>query len=156
MQTDSSARTKPAPIFSLRHNWKHLANRPEFEEPVIDGVRAIAILWVIAFRLVYYHIASFPLQTRAIATNLATSWIVRGILGVDLFFVISGFLLGSMLFSEFAKSGSLEFSRFYVRRFLRLIPVYTAVMVIALYFSYNLPHLPEWGNAQNVGRISST
>jgi peptidoglycan/LPS O-acetylase OafA/YrhL len=136
-------------MFSPRHDWKHLAKRPEFQEPVIDGVRAIAILWVLAFHLVFYHSYALPAQARAILTNPATAWIARGTLGVDLFFVISGFLMGSILFGEFKKSGDLIFSRFYVRRLLRLIPVYTAAMVIALYFLHSLPGLPRWGNAEN-------
>ena len=49
-------------------------------------------------------------------------WISKGDLGVDLFFVISGFLIGTILFKEFNKSNTLNFKRFYIRRFLRLMP----------------------------------
>jgi peptidoglycan/LPS O-acetylase OafA/YrhL len=149
MPADGASQPESASIFSLRHNWNHLARRPASQEPVIDGVRAIAILWVVALHLVFFHFAIFPVQTGRIYINPVSGWITRGALGVDLFFVISGFLMGSMLFGEFQKSGTLIFSRFYVRRFLRLIPVYTASMAIALFFLHGSPSLSKWGNARN-------
>ncbi len=84
-----------------------------------------------------------------ILNGSATGWIKNGALGVDLFFVISGFLMGSILFNEFKSSGTLEVGRFYVRRFLRLIPVYVVVMMMGLYFLYGIPGKPVWYNAEN-------
>jgi peptidoglycan/LPS O-acetylase OafA/YrhL len=149
MHDETGAPASSASVFNLRENWNHLAIRPASQEPVIDGVRAIAILWVVVLHMVFFHFSIFPTQAIYIFYNPFTSWIQNGILGVDLFFVISGFLMGSMLFGEMKKSGGLVFSRFYVRRFLRLIPVYTAAMAIALYFQHGDPGLPKWGNAQN-------
>lgn len=79
----------------------------------------------------------------------ATTWIRNGPLGVDLFFVISGFLMGSILFAEFKASGKLEVARFYVRRFLRLIPVSIVIMAMCLYFLHGLPGEPVWNYAEN-------
>lgn len=149
MEAPSLSQRGAVSLFDVRHNWKHLTNRPALQEPVIDGVRAIAILWVVVLHMVLLQFALFPLQATAIFTNPATSWVRNGTLGVDLFFVISGFLIGSILFAEMKKSGNLILSRFYVRRFLRLIPVYTAAMVLALYFLHNLPLRPKWGHAEN-------
>lgn len=150
LQVDRSAPASFASYFNIRHNWTHLARRPGFQQPVIDGVRAIAVLWVVVLHVFFFHWLIFPAQVSFIFANPVTAWLVNGTLGVDLFFVISGFLIGSMLFSEFKQSGGLVFSRFYVRRFLRLIPVYTVVMLLGLYFLHQIPGLPKWLNAGNL------
>jgi peptidoglycan/LPS O-acetylase OafA/YrhL len=149
MQVMSHPQATSASAFNIRHNWRHLTNRPSFQEPVIDGVRALAILWVVVLHIVFFQFYLFPKEATFIFTNHLTSWTVNGALGVDLFFVISGFLMGSILFTEMKKSGGIGFSRFYVRRFLRLIPVYTAAMVLALYFMHGRSGAPLWGNAEN-------
>ncbi|HKC13708.1 MAG TPA: acyltransferase family protein [Vicinamibacteria bacterium] len=69
--------------------------------PSLDGVRAVAILMVIA-----YHDRTLK----------------GGFLGVDVFFVLSGFLITSILLREWGSTGTIQLPRFYVRRFLRLAP----------------------------------
>lgn len=138
-----------ASFFNLGENWRHLVRRPREQQPVVDGVRALAVLWVVVLHMVFFHLTIFPAQAGSIFVNPATAWTVNGMLGVDLFFVISGFLIGSILFGEFRQSGNLIFARFYVRRFLRLIPVYTAVMAMGLYFLHEIPGFPKWLNAGN-------
>jgi peptidoglycan/LPS O-acetylase OafA/YrhL len=123
--------------------------RPAFQEPVIDGVRAIAILWVMSLHMIFYQIPLFPVQTAALAKNPGSGLIANGTQGVDLFFVISGFLMGSMLFGEVRESGHIVFSRFYVRRFLRLIPVYLVAMLLAVYLTHGLPGHPKWDHVEN-------
>ncbi len=71
--------------------------------PVLDGLRAVAILLVIFSHAGFEHI-------------------VPGGLGVGIFFVISGFLLTRQMINEIEKTGQLNISRFYLRRFLRLAP----------------------------------
>ncbi len=149
MQVETSVQPSPVSIFNFRHNWSHLTRRPSFQEPVVDGVRAIAVLWVVVLHMIFFQFTLFPRQANAIFTNPLTSWTVNGTLGVDLFFVISGYLMGSILFGEMQESGNLIFARFYVRRFLRLIPVYTAAMALALYLLHALPGFPKWLNAGN-------
>jgi peptidoglycan/LPS O-acetylase OafA/YrhL len=63
--------------------------------------------------------------------------------------VISGFLMGSILFGEFKPTGRLEVVRFYARRFLRLIPVYIVAMALGLFFLHGVPGKPVWYNAEN-------
>lgn len=150
MPADRSTPPSFASYFSLRDNFAHLARRPGFQQPVIDGVRAIAVLWVVFLHVFFFHLWIFPAQASLLFTNPITAWLVNGMLGVDLFFAISGFLIGSILFGEFKKSGGLVFSRFYVRRFLRLIPVYTAVMLLGRYFLHGLSGFPKWNNAENL------
>jgi peptidoglycan/LPS O-acetylase OafA/YrhL len=78
--------------------------------PGIDGLRALAVAAVFA-----YH-AGF-------------GWARGGFLGVDLFFVVSGFLITSLLLAEWRQSGSLRTVRFWGRRALRLVPALIVVLV---------------------------
>ncbi len=143
-------------LFDVRRNWKALFARPPFHDPVVDGVRAIAILWVMSYHLVLFHLGSFTTEAIGIATGRWTQWTSRGDMGVDLFFVISGYLIGTILLREYRKSGTLQIRRFYIRRFLRLMPVYTVAMIVGLYFVHNIPReavlmeFPPFMNANNM------
>lgn len=77
----------------------------------IQGLRALAVIFVIAFH-----------------SGLPTP---GGFVGVDVFFVISGFVITGLLRREFARTGSIKFGRFYFRRFKRLTPA-LALMVSAV------------------------
>ena len=78
---------------------------PQRRNDSLDGLRAIAVLLVMGV-----HIA-FPF--------MALGW-----LGVDIFFVLSGFLITTLLCNEYARNGRISLSKFWGRRFLRLMPVY--------------------------------
>jgi peptidoglycan/LPS O-acetylase OafA/YrhL len=99
--------------------------------PVLDGVRAVAILSVLAIHFRGDN-TSFP--TRG------------GFLGVDIFFVLSGFLITSILLDEYARRGSISFRAFYVRRALRLFPA--LFLVVALFVLYAVTIGPD-SNAQD-------
>ncbi len=83
--------------------------------PALDGVRGLAVAAVIAFHLGYV-------------------WAPGGFLGVDLFFVLSGYLITSLLLTEHARTGRVDLTRFWTRRARRLLPalalVITAVIVM--------------------------
>jgi peptidoglycan/LPS O-acetylase OafA/YrhL len=85
--------------------------------PSLDGLRAIAITLVLTS-----HIAStrnFPVASSSL--GFLTKW---GGTGVDLFFVISGFLITLLLIRERSKTGTVSLKGFYVRRALRILPAY--------------------------------
>ena len=88
--------------------------------PGIDGLRAIAVLSVF-----FYHVS--------------LDWASGGWLGVDLFFVISGFLITSLLLREYEKNNHINVLEFWFRRARRLLPAVAvligAVMILALLFA---------------------
>lgn len=84
-------------------------------QPHIDGLRTIAILPVLLF-------------------HAELAGITGGYVGVDVFFVISGFLITSILRQEIA-SGTFSFARFYERRIRRLIPAQVPVLLFSLAFA---------------------
>jgi peptidoglycan/LPS O-acetylase OafA/YrhL len=81
--------------------------------PDIDGLRAVAVLSVLAYHLGPYRIGR------------------SGFVGVDIFFVISGYLITGILFSEI-KLGRLSLMRFYRRRALRILPALFVVLAAVL------------------------
>jgi peptidoglycan/LPS O-acetylase OafA/YrhL len=78
--------------------------------PALDGVRAVAILGVLA-------------------QHLNLSWVPAGALGVDVFFVLSGYLITGLLVSERERTGTIRFGEFYLRRALRLFPALFMLVV---------------------------
>ena len=96
--------------------------------PFLDALRGIALLWVIAHHSNYY----FKMDTY----NPKPFWqamgtfFTAGFMGVDLFFVTSGFLITGLLMDEFYH-GKVNVTRFYKRRFFKIIPHYFLIVVIA-------------------------
>jgi len=93
---------------------KHLTH-PKYRAD-IDGLRAIAILSVIG-----YH--AFP------------EWINGGFIGVDIFFVISGFLISTIIFENLDRN-SFSFTEFYSRRVKRIFPALLVVLIASLVFGW--------------------
>jgi peptidoglycan/LPS O-acetylase OafA/YrhL len=79
----------------------------------LDGLRALAVAGVFL-----YH------------ANV--SWLPGGFLGVDLFFVLSGFLITSLLLGQWSATGSIDLKQFWIRRARRLFPAVFIVIVFAL------------------------
>lgn len=70
--------------------------------------------------------------------NHAFDWPHGGFVGVDIFFVLSGFLMTTVLFKEYERSGKIGLLAFYRRRIRRLIPASAAVIVVTVAVSYLL------------------
>ncbi len=87
--------------------------------PALNGLRGVAVLGVVA-----YH--------------LQLGWASGGYLGVDLFFVLSGFLISTLLLEEWAGSGRINLGAFWARRAKRLLPaLFLVVAALALYLIFN-------------------
>lgn len=91
--------------------------------PALDGLRGIAIILVLLHHLTIYR------PTRGIDEWIATVPLI-GWSGVDLFFVLSGFLITGILID--ARGSRRYFSSFYARRTLRIFPLYYLVVFVAL------------------------
>lgn len=120
--------------YILNQYFSRLFSRPTHNFKPIDGVRAIAVIWVIIFHAWLFQYNDFQTVGDGIFDSPFLIWISKGDLGVDLFFVISGFLIGSILFKEYKRTQQINFKRFYARRFLRLMPVYVFSMILGVYF----------------------
>ena len=96
--------------------------------PEIDGLRAIAVVAVILYHAQINISGHEPFK--------------GGFIGVDIFFVISGYLITSILLKELLTTGSVSFKHFYERRIRRLLPALMFVMLASLPFAwiYLLPN----------------
>src|SRR5882724_4805758 len=109
-------------VYALPREVSPLASRGRI--PVLDGLRGIAILLVLLYHgLFTIQFESVPLVRLSAIGKLSGS-------GVDLFFVLSGFLIGGILLD--VKDSPHYFKTFYVRRAYRILPLYMAVLGICL------------------------
>ena len=90
--------------------------------PEIDGLRAIAVGAVILY---HAQINIFGQQA-----------FIGGFIGVDIFFVISGYLITSIILKELITTGSFSFKSFYERRIRRILPALLSVMLVSLPFAW--------------------
>ena len=87
-------------------NTDHLRFRPD-----IEGLRAIAVLLVVA-------------------AHAGVPWLAGGFVGVDVFFVLSGFLITGKLVEEATTTGRIRLLAFYVRRLRRLLPALLLMLLV--------------------------
>ncbi len=82
----------------------------------LDGIRGLAALAVVLF-------------------HAGVWWLPAGFLGVDVFFVVSGFLITSLLISERERSGNTDLAQFWLRRARRLLPVLALVLIVTTVYA---------------------
>jgi peptidoglycan/LPS O-acetylase OafA/YrhL len=89
--------------------------------PALDGIRAVAIFAVLGYHLGY-------------------RWVPGGFLGVDVFFVLSGYLITVLLLAEHQETGRISLTGFWLRRARRLLPaLFVMILVIALWVHADAP-----------------
>lgn len=109
---------------------EQIASIPRFERSgriiELDGLRGFATVLIVATHFVANgpHTVRFPILT------VAFSLLGIGSVGLDLFFVLSGFLIGGILLRE--RNSPRYFSTFYLRRFHRIFPIYYAWLILFL------------------------
>ena len=86
--------------------------------PDIEGLRAVAVVLVVLF-------------------HVGVPGLAGGYIGVDVLFVVSGFLLTSLMLREIGRTGTLSLVGFYARRARRLLPAAAVVLVATLLASYH-------------------
>ena len=131
--TTETSPTRPPP-------WRRLTLLP-----ALDGVRGFAVLLVVITHLQLL----VPYEVTGI--RWVDDVIEGSYLGVDLFFVLSGFLITALLLGEVKTTNSLRFGAFYARRALRLLPaLYVLLIAHAIYaWLADLSWLQEWATIRS-------
>ena len=93
--------------------------------PALDGLRAVAVLAVISYHFGY-------------------SWLPGGFLGVDLFFVLSGYLITRLLLIEHERTGRVNLAGFWVRRVRRLLPALLLLILAVSAWVYRVAPVETW------------
>ena len=110
--------------------------------PALDGIRGLAIILVLIVHLTFSSYA----HTNSILINAIIVFCGFGWIGVELFFVLSGFLITGILFETLGQKS--YFVRFYARRFLRIFPLYYGCLFVLLLLSRPLGI--SWNGSQPI------
>lgn len=92
----------------------------------LDVLRGVAILLVLG-----RHMPPQPVDDSVLG-KLLELWQRGGWVGVDLFFVLSGFLISGLLFSEFQRHGRIDFKRFFIRRGMKIYPAFYLLITVTV------------------------
>lgn len=107
--------------------------------PSLNGLRAVSIILVV----IYHSALSLPYLDAYYPTRLLNHLLHNGQLGVDIFFLISGFLITSLLLHEEELTGKISLKNFYVRRILRIFPAYYFLLLTYFVLQLmNVIHIP--------------
>lgn len=114
---------------SVREGQYRLGYRPD-----VEGLRAVAILLVVA-------------------AHAKVPWLAGGFVGVDIFYVLSGFLITGLLVQESVTTGALNFANFYGRRLRRLLPALYLMLAVTCSLAFLL--MPPSGLPGQIAAASS-
>jgi peptidoglycan/LPS O-acetylase OafA/YrhL len=133
---------------------RDLWRRPTANVPALDGLRALACA-----SIVFFHCALFTGVFGAPAPGVELT-ILRLLgngawAGVDVFFVLSGFLMGRILLRDLRETGRIAYGRFYVRRVLRIFPAYYLVLSVTLFViaRQNVGNILFYSGARNWAQL---
>jgi peptidoglycan/LPS O-acetylase OafA/YrhL len=119
-----------------------LLHPPAGQIPFLDGLRAIAVLLVISA-----HLTGKFVDLHGTNTYARLPFVKDGAVGVDLFFVLSGFFIGSQLWKELRNRGTVDVGRFILRRGFRIWPLYyfTYLCVLGAWLAFGHQAPPGYG-----------
>lgn len=135
--------------FNPVRNIKQMFVRPSGNFPVLDGFRAFSMLLILVFHtfaIYANHPDSGVTMIQMVEEGgILWAWAWNADKSVDIFFVISGFLISGILLRQIDRDGKIRMWNFYSRRFFRLSPAYW--LAILIYVLLNGPHLENiWTN----------
>jgi peptidoglycan/LPS O-acetylase OafA/YrhL len=111
----------------IQASCRELVTAPREQLPSLDALRTLAVLLVVTQHFADFGKVRFP----ALSGAFDSPAFRFGWTGVDLFFVLSGFLIGRQLWRELDRSGSINIGRFILRRGFRIWPLYLAFVLIS-------------------------
>jgi peptidoglycan/LPS O-acetylase OafA/YrhL len=117
----------------LRKNFNDLVAQKQGRFQALDGLRAIAILQVILFHCLLLNYAAIPGEKRVALFEMMSpwfNWLWQGDKGVDLFFVLSGFLITMLLLKEHDLRGRVDNLGYLKRRAGRILPAYLLLLFV--------------------------
>jgi peptidoglycan/LPS O-acetylase OafA/YrhL len=117
---------------------------PRFYRPELDALRFFAFLGVYAYHF-WGHPPTFPtFFVKLLLPGFVVKVSQAGEFGVDLFFLLSAYLITEVLLREKESRGSLNVGNFYIRRILRIWPLYFAFLAVSLIPVLNPGHTLTW------------
>ncbi|MDF2692191.1 MAG: acyltransferase 3 [Labilithrix sp.] len=125
--------------------------------PTLDGMRGIAVIAVLVFHFAWTFPGDDPSKAAGLVDKIAVqlhAFMWSGWTGVDLFFVLSGYLITRGLVTDSKKPLGTRMKMFWMRRVLRIFPLYYAVIIVGTVITLALgaqwvPGLPYWLYMQN-------
>ena len=116
-------------VLNFRSILADINNIPDYLKkdhlPSLNGFRAVSVLLVVIFHM-------------GLSGNFYYKIIFNGSLGVDVFFVISGFLITTLLIKEKVNTGTISLRLFYIRRVLRILPAAYLCIIVVIILNYFL------------------
>ena len=116
-------------ISGVAHPKASRSGEKDSFRPDIEGLRGVAVSLVVLFH--------------AGLLSQASTQLTGGFIGVDLFFVVSGYLITGLLIRERERTGRISFSRFYARRVRRILPAAAVTLLITIPLANALVTLVE-------------
>lgn len=121
-----------------------LWNAPADQFPGLNGLRGLA-----SYMVTLYHVGMFggglPILTSVTLELSTTQRLINGFwIGLDVFFVLSGFLIARILMTSHKRTGTLEFRTFFTRRSFRVFPAYYLVLTFGVFYFTRLPGNITW------------
>jgi peptidoglycan/LPS O-acetylase OafA/YrhL len=124
---------------------EHVSRLPDraFYQPELDCLRFMAFLGVFVYHCIPGESGFYKGWPHAIVSVIGAA-VTAGAFGVPVFFVLSAYLITSLLLREKERTGRLDTRSFYIRRILRIWPLYYAFLAVAslLPFVAHYPHMP--------------
>jgi peptidoglycan/LPS O-acetylase OafA/YrhL len=147
----------PAPVELDEEQRAALAGADARAIPTLDGMRGVAVLLVLMFHFAWTFPGEDPSKASTAIDKIAVhlhGFMFSGWTGVDLFFVLSGYLITRGLVTDSQKPLGTRMKMFWMRRVLRIFPLYYAVVIVGtgvtLAFGARwVPGLPYWLYMQN-------